>query len=328
MKYEGTSLPPPVYYPVQPTTKTQAQMEIPTKSHLEDWSFDRVADAIFQDEGTPDHLKLGDLKGAPPDGLSAYSPVHFEPATTPSGNLAGYAVEATSLENERIVVGRTSPNYLLVKNIDLYDMAMEITSQTSHEWEVKRTFFDGSRYALHMDIVGDFGKPTVVGDTISMGVIFRNSYDGSTAADFMFYAKQLICVNGCVSSHLFDKYRFRHTRENENWEDELRKATAMLRNAPENLQKFVTLANTLANTPATAKTLEEIFRGPMGNLGPNHVGRILKQYWEKEEQRNLYGLLSAGTNVYWHDERQTMASYRNNDQWTSRLLRFAEEHLN
>ena len=279
--------------------------------------------------GLGDHLVLGDLIGKPPEGVGPYSPVHFEPATTPSGNLAGYAVEITDAMGGRSVVGRTGPNYLLVKNQEFYDMAMEITRETPFDWEVQRTFFDGSRYALEIDILDENRRvATQVGDTMRAGVIFRNSYDGSSAADFMFYVKQLICVNGCVSTKMFERYRFRHTNSHEGWADELRKAAAVLQNAPENLSNFVEVCNVMSRVQLTDSLLRDLISGPLSYLGASHLGRIMQRYYNHETERNLYGLLSAGTNVYWHDERQTASSYRNNDHWTSKLVEYAQKNLN
>ena len=62
-------------------------------------------------------------------------------------------------------------------------------------------------------------------------------------------------------------------------------------------------------------------------LGHSIMGKILDQYVEKEEP-TLYGLLNAGTNIFWHNRKMTASDFNNNDQFVSGLLEYAFEHLN
>ena len=74
------------------------------------------------------------------------------------------------------------------------------------------------------------------------------------------------------------------------------------------------------------KRLREAW-GLFPQLGDSVVGKVMRRYAEHEEP-TLYGLLQAGTNVFWHNERMTSADFSHNDAFTSGLMRYAFDHLN
>ena len=62
-------------------------------------------------------------------------------------------------------------------------------------------------------------------------------------------------------------------------------------------------------------------------FGDALVGKIMRRYSDHEEP-NLFGLMQAGTNVLWHDPKQSASSFAHNDAFVSGLVRYASENLN
>ena len=62
-------------------------------------------------------------------------------------------------------------------------------------------------------------------------------------------------------------------------------------------------------------------------LGDTLMGKIMRRY-VKHEESTLYGLLNAGTNVFWHNQKMTSADFANNDSFVTALLTYAFEYLN
>ena len=53
----------------------------------------------------------------------------------------------------------------------------------------------------------------------------------------------------------------------------------------------------------------------------------MRRYAEHEEP-TLYGLLNAGTQVFWHNPKQTAADWAHNDAFVTGLVEYANKHLN
>jgi hypothetical protein len=62
-------------------------------------------------------------------------------------------------------------------------------------------------------------------------------------------------------------------------------------------------------------------------FGDALVGKIMRRYSENEEA-NLFGLMQAGTNVLWHDPKQSASSWAHNDAFVTGLIGYARENLN
>jgi hypothetical protein len=52
------------------------------------------------------------------------------------------------------------------------------------------------------------------------------------------------------------------------------------------------------------------------------MGKVMSRYVAHEEP-TLYGLLNAGTNVFWRNRRMTSADFAGNDAFVSGLMRYA-----
>ena len=62
-------------------------------------------------------------------------------------------------------------------------------------------------------------------------------------------------------------------------------------------------------------------------FGDALVGKVMRRYAEHEEA-TLFGLMQAGTNVLWHDPKQSAASWAHNDALVSGLVQYAQDRLN
>lgn len=278
-------------------------------------------------------------------GLDPYAPIEKAPLYTDDRMRSrGYSVR---LEDEGAdegwrEVGLVSEDYLLVPNTDVREMAYEVGARSGLRFEEARTFFDGRRYALALvarsesveveSVVGT-GAPSTgaavgpaVGDYVSLGLLFENSYDGSCRLSASLFAYRLACSNGMLASDLFARVRFRHSRESRGWEDELARSLAMLAGARSGLRRFARSASRLAGHGLGTRELATLRIGYLDRLPVTLWGKVVDRYLEHEAP-TAWGLLNAGTHELWHAERMTRSDFNHNAYLTQNLLRYADEHL-
>ena len=62
-------------------------------------------------------------------------------------------------------------------------------------------------------------------------------------------------------------------------------------------------------------------------IGDAIKGQIVSRYVASEEP-TLFGFFNAGTNVFWHRDKMTASDFNNNDVFSTKMLRYAFDHLN
>ncbi|GAB5519479.1 MAG: hypothetical protein RhofKO_17300 [Rhodothermales bacterium] len=210
-----------------------------------------------------------------------------------------------------------SPDYLLVNNHELKTMAEEVARATGFTWQPQREFFDGTRY-LYSLTTSDLVADVVPGDTISLGILAKQSYDGTQRAAVEMYAERLVCANGMrVKDGLFS-FAFEHRRlegeHTESWRAELARASYQLRHVGVRFEQFVQRLRMLR---AVAVGHEEMhrFTGALPKSFPvTTYGEIVRRFYAHEEP-TAFGLLNACTWVTWHrGAKATMEDYRRNEQ--------------
>ena len=112
-----------------------------------------------------------------------------------------------------------------------------------------------------------------------------------------------------LSGEFFARVSFKHTTgsASEDWREVVRQGMRLVHRAPADLSRFCAALRRLRQAQTSDKRLREAL-GLFPQLGDGHVGRIVRRYAEHEEP-TLYGLLNAGTQVFWHNPKQTAADW-------------------
>jgi hypothetical protein len=135
-----------------------------------------------------------------------------------------------------------------------------------------------------------------------------------------------------MSKDHFNTYRFKHEPTSENWDENLEQITTNLNSMAGGNYKIDEFISNLRKLNQLEVTMDEL-----GNLRHNHLqdipvglwGQIVDRFTKKNKQgrisdvnRRIYGhpvedhsgwdLLNAGTDILWHKENPTVASYNQN----------------
>lgn len=262
--------------------------------------------------------------------IDPYAPIEKRRLMTADGMTSkGYTIrladpKAASGWSE---VGLVSEDYLLVSNEEVRDMAQEIAARSGLAFREDKVFFDGKRYAYGLvarekGLVDVSAGDAAVGDAVGIGLLFQNSYDGSTRLSASLYVHRLACSNGMVVPKLFQRVTFKHTRRNRDWEGEVERSMAMLGSAPAGLQRFAEAARRLSEMRLTPERLREVRTEVLPRLPVTWWGKTMDRLLQ-HETLDGFGLLNAGTNVLWHDERPSASSFAWNEYVTSGLVEHA-----
>ena len=268
------------------------------------------------------------------------APIRKEKSQTAQGNVTGYGVEIYDPKDEDDwnLVGSVGREYLLVPNDQVVEAALDIAEQSSYDFTPHKLFWDDRRMVFSL-ITGDAGasaEVAEVGDTIGLGMMFQNSYNGSMSYRATLFGQRLICGNGMVSKNLFSTYTFRHKiSAGAGWREDQERALAVLEGGVPSLQQLADGLGTLQGTGTLEMAdLQRIRREALPDLSVTRWGQILDEFVgadgsSDEGGTNLtgYGLMNAGTRTLWHRDR-VVSDYNNNQYFVDGLLDFAEHRLN
>ena len=277
--------------------------------------------------GNPNSIPTGHvpLAAVTPGALDPDAPIEKRRLVTPDGMRSnGHTVrlaDSTQPGGWR-ECGVVSPSYLLVENSSVRDLAYEVADRSGLGFEAERTFFDGKRYGLYMAATERGLVETTVGDFVGLGLAFQNSYDGSQKLQAALYVHRLACLNGMIVPELMARVAVRHDPSGVHWEDEVARVLAAVEKAPERLYRFAEAARALASMRITASRLREIRAEALASMPVTLWGQTLDRLLAREELTG-WGLLNAATNVLWHAEKPTAATYAHNEAASSALIRYA-----
>jgi len=238
-----------------------------------------------------------------------------------------------SLEKPWQEVGIVGKDYLLVSNKEIVEMVEEVIDTSDLELRKDKMFWNGKQFMQFYKAIDEIDAEVKIGDNLGVGVMVGNSYDGSTAARFSIFAYRLVCLNGMMSKSHFNSYRFKHTASNDNWQEELEKASKILSHAGENVKDFATTCSRLTK-PFSVTTLGELREEFIPRLPVTIFGQIIDRLFTLDEVQKpehtitTWDFLNAATNVLWHKKKQTIADFNNNDYVTTELLRYGSHLLN
>ena len=218
--------------------------------------------------------------------------------------------------------GVVGHNYLLIDNDGVRKAANQVAEECNLTFTHDKTFFNGRSYAYSMrsdHVCGEVAQ----NDDVALGMQFWNSYDGSKAFGFAMMLYRLVCTNGMMSKDYFNTYRFKHEPKSENWEENLEQVVTNINNLSNGSNSLDKLLSNLRNLNNLYVTIEEL-----GNIRHNHLKDVPVQLWgnivdrftnpnnhnsgDVETDHTGWQLLNTATDILWHKEKPTVASYGQN----------------
>ena len=262
------------------------------------------------------------------NGIQWDSEVNFVPAHTHNGNVAGYATEAVGVDGKTEVLGRVGQNYLLLHNKELLD---EVEYWIGINNDPVRIFWDGSRFAAVYEFNTQSPSFDASGNQrdLKLSLLVKNSYNGAWKAEVSLMILDAFCMNGMVLGKRFGTVKFRHTKKeqsNWDWTNDLAKIGPMVQQAAHNqLPEFANHISKLAEIKVTRYHLWSLFGEQANTKIGNAVTGTIIQHWLNHEENNLHGLLSAGTNVLWHNDAKsfTSRSFDMNEAYVNAFMELA-----
>ena len=229
---------------------------------------------------------------------------------------SAYSVQYQESHDKWKEAGVVGSKYMLLPNSKVKEAADQVAMASNVQFEHDKTFFDGKRYVYSLkstNVVGDI-KP---GDDMALGMQFWNSYDGSKSFGFSMMLYRLICTNGMLSKKFFNTFRFKHEPNSEGWEDNLTQVVNTINSTSEHgLDNMISSLRKLDDLRITSKGLGKIRHEYLSELPSGLWGNIIDRFLDPSKEYHAetsgWGLLNAATDILWHKDKPTVASYNQN----------------
>ena len=261
--------------------------------------------------------------------IEPYGEIRKVPLDYQGITSSAYAVQRQDIKSEGGLkwkeCGVVGSNYLLVPNSEVRDLANEIATESELSWEPMKHFFDGKRFIYFMQSKTNTTE-IVKGDDVALGMGFWNSYDGSTALQFRTFLVRLVCTNGMITKDFMNLMRFKHNKTSEGYEDQIINAAKVVDNCGDDIETVTKRMRKMVEMPVDLNELAVLRKTHLGHIPVTLWGKISTHFLNKESERILDGevtmwdFYNACTDVLWHDEKPTVASFEHNQVITDKLL--------
>ena len=257
-----------------------------------------------------------------------FDPIRKVPLEYNGTKSNAWALQREDLDNNSgwKEVGVVSNNYLLINNTEVEQLALNVTDSSEFQWEKDKIFWNGRQFMYSM-IAKDYKREVSVGDDVSLGIMFWNSYDGSTALQFKIFLQRLICLNGMVSNDIFSSYRFKHDKSSEGYEDQIMEAATIINKSEDNIRYFINGLRYFQNTPLDMDKLSYLREHYLKGIPVSLFGIIVDKLLTYSKHPTVYDLYNASTNVLWHKKKSTKADFDHNAYITDNLMKYSQDAL-
>tara|TARA_Y100000401_G_C8278707_1_gene202244 strand:+ start:101 stop:889 length:789 start_codon:yes stop_codon:yes gene_type:complete len=233
---------------------------------------------------------------------------------------SAYSVQIQNKQNWN-EVGVVSSKYLLIPNDEVRELADDIVQESTLDWSPLKTFFDGRRYFYGLQCKS-IQKDVAKDDPVGIGLGFWNSYDGSTALSFKLFIIRLACTNGMLTKDYFHNFRFKHDKSSEGYEKQFEQAVSIINNCGDKAEDVIRRMSNLTKNPLINTYDLKGLRDNIPNIPTGIWGKMVDRYLDEYQSNmdNHWGFLNAATDILWHNEKPTMASFQQNQYITDSLL--------
>ena len=195
------------------------------------------------------------------------------------------------------VPSSVSSDYKLIRNDIARDLGDDIMSRSGMAWKPLRTIWDGKRlaaYHITSEPVASAEGGITAGHPIHVGMMIRNSYDGSGVFGLEIFACNMICTNQYIDRNRFGYFAIRH----DNAADfDVSDAVANLSRGVENVLAVAPVLTEMRRRPLA---LEHVLQARKETEVPKSMwGAVLAQL--ALEEATVFGLYQALTFVASHE---------------------------
>lgn len=235
-------------------------------------------------------------------------------------------VDPETLTPKYLECGVVSNNYLLIPNKEVVEIANKIANTMgngNYKWKEDKCMFNGKKFtyslALDTDSSDLYREEVRIGEPVSLGMLWQNTYDGTSSLNFMFYINVLSCLNGQLNTKVFNRFRFKHDKTSIDWEDQIMSANNYLRHAPKQYETFLNKASVMTEQKIDKESLNYLRREWIPKIGPNSWGNIMDKYLSGKDYTR-WGLMQACTHEFWHKKNLTHGHIKNNEYCVTNLM--------
>jgi hypothetical protein len=187
-----------------------------------------------------------------------------------------------------------SSDYKLINNAVARDVSSDIMSRSGHEWQELKTMWDGKKYVAFHITKTPLAQLEGNSHPIHMGLMVRNSYDGSGVFGLELYACNMHCTNQYHDRNRFGYFAIRHDSAKE---FDVQDA---LQNLSVGAQNVIAVGPHLAKMRALPLEMKHLLDAKKNvKLPVSYWGDVLDRL--ALEESTMFGLYQAFTWIASHD---------------------------
>ena len=246
-----------------------------------------------------------------------YTPIEKVPLFTEDGGMQSkmYSIkmevpyktkEGTTLRKP-YECGVVSEQFMLIPNSEVKTFSDDLVSNLPGNWNTGKEIFDGSKYMMTQICDNGFGTHELkVGDTASMGLMWRNAYDMTCSLSFDIFINILSCLNGMTHKQWFKRFRFKHTPNNSNWTEVLDEAKQSIVYAADSMPELVENLDRLGSIDVDTTDKLKSVRNHLGKdvLGYTQWGKVVDRFLSESPSNGtshtLWDVTQACTHTFWN----------------------------
>ena len=231
--------------------------------------------------------------------------------------------------------GVVGHDYLGIPNSQVLKLANEVINNTAlgYQWKLLKTFWNGKKFKLFFisDQAFDIADPNQSTDNIALGLMYENSYDGSTALSVRLTLTRVICTNGMMSHQFLPGIKILHNLSNEDkYMQELGRIESMLNTGIENNLVVKPAFIEMNQSYLDADMITVLRREYIKDLPTNTFGKCIDKFTKDPisgHTATVWDFYNAFTAQLWHEENDSVATFKWNSYVTDGFINFANHEL-
>lgn len=225
-----------------------------------------------------------------------YADVTMEKVTVAGQEVPKMAVMVKDDDNNQVLSGMHGVDYDLIPNAMARDVADDVMSRSGKQWDNLKTLWDGKRYINYwytkdalVEVKNGANYP------LHLGMMIRNSYDGSSVFGMEFYIMNAICTNQFIYRKAMGFFVIKHTG-NEGFD--IQDAIGSIGSGA---QKLIDIAPAYREMTRIDLNLDHIKKANELELVPNNQwGNVIEQLRAEPDAGKMFGFYQALTFVSSH----------------------------
>jgi hypothetical protein len=142
-------------------------------------------------------------------------------------------------------------SYEPITNAAAMALATQVLERTEVGFQPADILWDGKRFNARF-VSDRLVQDAVPGDTLALGLLVQNSYDGTMSFGIRFFVQRLVCMNGMFFTQTLGGFTLKHLNGNTDQYDE---AAQRILGGAAKFPGLVTQIGRLAQRPATLQTV-------------------------------------------------------------------------